>query len=41
MRPFELWLDESGSFDKDNLILKNDKMPSLVGGLLFDCSKDL
>lgn len=41
MHDFELWLDESGSFKEDNLILKNDRMPSLVGGLLFDCSKDL
>lgn len=36
LKNFELWLDESGSFAEDNLILKNDKMPSHVGGILYD-----
>ena len=36
MKEFELWLDESGSFSEDNLIIKNEKMPSFVGGVLYD-----
>ena len=37
---FELWLDESGTFENDNLIVKN-RMPSHVGGILYDCRDDL
>lgn len=39
-KSFELWLDESGTFENDNLVVKN-KMPSHVGGILYDRDEDL
>lgn len=36
---FELWLDESGSFEKDNKIKKKEIKPSLIGGILFERNK--
>ena len=39
-KSFELWLDESGTFENDSLIIKN-KMPSHVGGILYDCNDSL
>lgn len=36
MRRFELWLDESGSFNEDNLIINDGVMVSHVGGILYD-----
>lgn len=39
-KSFELWLDESGTFENDKLIVDN-KMPSHVGGILYDCRDNL
>lgn len=33
---FELWLDESGEFDKEKELQREKKNPSLVGGLLIE-----
>lgn len=40
MKQFELWVDESGSFSEDNLLLDN-RMPSHVAGILYDSANSI